>query len=219
MLGLDGLGGTRVDWEATEACCFALGVGGSSSSCWPGIARPHAVVMANDMSLGLVVCRFVMALGGRVARGLGNMRRCARLPWYWRLRYEYGRQGPWLLIARGLATNGGMQCDSVQRYALVMTAWTTRPPLSNEKTSMRLCSTRFIQRHAHADMWSPPQPLWSAYQLSHFKTTPDFTDTHRSLATPRYMLVPPFLLVLSCHHSFSPLQTLQSHKAAHLHIR
>jgi len=38
-----------------------------------GVARAHAVVMADDMSLGLVVCRFVVALGGRVARRLRDM--------------------------------------------------------------------------------------------------------------------------------------------------
>lgn len=38
-----------------------------------GVARAHAVVMADDMSLGLVVCRFVVAFGGRVARRLRDM--------------------------------------------------------------------------------------------------------------------------------------------------
>lgn len=43
------------------------------------IARSHAIVMANDMSLRLVMRRFVVCLGGRVARGLGHMRGCARV--------------------------------------------------------------------------------------------------------------------------------------------
>ena len=38
-----------------------------------GVARAHAVVMADDMSLGLVVCRFVVAFGGRVAGRLRDM--------------------------------------------------------------------------------------------------------------------------------------------------
>lgn len=38
-----------------------------------GVARAHAVVMADDMSLGLVVCRFVVGFGGRVAGRLRDM--------------------------------------------------------------------------------------------------------------------------------------------------
>lgn len=38
-----------------------------------GVARAHAVVMADNMSLRLVVCRFVVALGGRVAGRLRDM--------------------------------------------------------------------------------------------------------------------------------------------------
>jgi hypothetical protein len=37
------------------------------------VARSHAVVMADDMSLGLMVCRLVVTLCGRVARRLGYM--------------------------------------------------------------------------------------------------------------------------------------------------